>query len=94
MKEPFAPTAKKRQTETVENALFRRAIGYETEDVTLDESDQVVKTVRKQVAPCIQAALAWLRVYRPETWGKASAGDFNGSADDTATLYLALQGGE
>lgn len=86
-------TSKKRQTDAVENALFRRALGYETEEATLlpdeETGERITKIVRKQVAPSIQAAIAWLKAYRPEIWGKSSA---ESDAEDVSELYSALTG--
>jgi hypothetical protein len=82
---------KKRQTDEVENALFRRAVGYTFDEATIqpdEDGERVTKIVRKAVAPCIQAQILWLRAYRPEIWGKSSANE--NSDDETAELYRAL----
>lgn len=61
----------------VENALFRRAVGYETEEETLERlfdkttgkfEMRVTKTVRKRVAPDTVAAIFWLKNRRPDKW--------------------------
>ena len=54
----------------VENALFKRAIGYEYDEVTytLDETGTMVETkrVKKQVAPDVTAMKYWLTVREPK----------------------------
>lgn len=65
----------------VENALFKRAIGYKYDEVTR-ESDKVIdpesgqiktvmvetKRVTKEVQPDVTAQIFWLKNRRPEKW--------------------------
>lgn len=51
----------------VENALFKRAIGYEYDEVTY-EYGQETKRVTKQVAPDVTAQIFWLKNRKPEHW--------------------------
>lgn len=54
----------------VENALLRRALGYEYEEVTrernLDGNIVVTKVVTKQVVPDTTAQIFWLKNRRPK----------------------------
>ena len=51
----------------VENALFKRAMGYEYEEVTF-EGGKETKTVKKQVAPDVTAQIFWLKNRKPKEW--------------------------
>ena len=56
----------------VENALFKRAVGYEFDEVTEELMDsgelRVTKMIRKQVAPDTGAAAFWLKNRKPDVW--------------------------
>ena len=61
----------------VENALHRRAMGYEYDEVTSEpvkdpETGEfamgVTKRVRKQVAPDVTAQIFWLKNRKPADW--------------------------
>lgn len=55
----------------VENALYKRAIGYEYDEVTkelVNGSIQVTKIVRKQVLPDVAAGFIWLKNRKPKQW--------------------------
>ncbi|MDR0992687.1 MAG: hypothetical protein LBL87_07325 [Ruminococcus sp.] len=80
------------RTAAVEDALFRRAIGYSADEMTFspeEDGERCVKIVRKEVAPSIQAQIQWLKAYKPEVW--KNGGDTDPS--DPALLYRALTGG-
>jgi hypothetical protein len=82
---------KKRLTDEVENALYRRAIGYIADEMTVtpdEDGERITKIVRKPVAPSIQAQILWLRAYRPEIWGKS--GTAAESDESAAELFKAL----
>ena len=52
----------------VERSLFKRAMGYEYEEVkTVNNGERVEKTV-KQVAPDVTAQIFWLKNRKPEEW--------------------------
>lgn len=61
---------------TVENSLFKRANGYEFEEVTQEVQTDAegnitrkhVKKVKKEVAPDTKAIERWLMNRKPETW--------------------------
>lgn len=56
----------------VENALLRRALGYEYDEITKERNDTgelvITKTVRKQVVPDTTAQIFWLKNRRPSEW--------------------------
>ena len=51
----------------VENALLKRALGYEYDEITT-EYGQETKRVRKQVVPDTTAQIFWLKNRRPDKW--------------------------
>lgn len=51
----------------VENALFRRAMGYKYDEVTYERGEEV-KRVTKEVAPDITAQIFWLKNRKPAEW--------------------------
>ena len=61
----------------MENALYKRAVGYTYNEVTREsvkdqatgeDSLQVTKVVTKQVAPDTTAQIFWLKNRRPDRW--------------------------
>lgn len=56
----------------VENALYKRAIGYRYDEVTKELSDdgqiETVKIVTKEVVPDTTAQIFWLKNRKPEQW--------------------------
>lgn len=55
----------------VENALFKRAMGYEYEEtkIIISEKDgKRVETVKKQMAPDTTAQIFWLKNRKPAKW--------------------------
>ena len=51
----------------VENALFKRAVGFQYDEIT-QESGVETKRVTKMVAPDTGAAAMWLKNRRPDKW--------------------------
>lgn len=51
----------------VENALLKRALGYEYEELTY-ESGILTKKVKKQVPPDTTAQIFWLKNRKPSSW--------------------------
>ena len=51
----------------VENALFKRAMGYKYDEVTYERGEEV-KRVTKEVAPDITAQIFWLKNRKPAEW--------------------------
>lgn len=54
----------------VENALYKRATGYDYEEVTKEEGPKgvTVRVVKKHVPPSEVAALFWLKNRKPDVW--------------------------
>lgn len=68
----------------VENALLKRALGYEYEEVTKELTDfglKITKVVTKQVVPDTTAQIFWLKNRKPAEWRDkqevAHSGDMN-----------------
>lgn len=56
---------------TVENAILKKALGFETEEVKTvikANGDEEITTVRKNVPPDVSAASVWLKNRRPDKW--------------------------
>lgn len=51
----------------VENALLKRALGYQYKEVT-EEYGEVTKVVTKEVQPDTTAQIFWLKNRKPGTW--------------------------
>lgn len=51
----------------VENALLKRALGYEYEEITYEHGKEV-KRVSKQVVPDTTAQIFWLKNRKPNVW--------------------------
>lgn len=51
----------------VENALFKRAVGYEYDEVTYEDGIET-KRVRRHVPPDVTAQIYWLKNRRPDLW--------------------------
>lgn len=51
----------------VENALLKRALGYEYEEITYEHGEET-KRVVKQVAPDTTAQIFWLKNRKPQQW--------------------------
>lgn len=64
--------AKDRADELVENALFKRAIGYEYTEVVKERAKNgrlvVVKETVKENAPNVTAQIFWLQNRKPDQW--------------------------
>lgn len=51
----------------VENALLKRALGYEYDEITYENGEEV-KRVTKQVAPDTTAQIFWLKNRKADKW--------------------------
>lgn len=59
----------------VENALLKRALGYQFKEVTVEvdeEGNEKIKTVTKTERPDVNAQMNWLRFRKPEQWRQLS----------------------
>lgn len=51
----------------VENALFKRALGYQYDEITSEDGIET-KRVTKEVVPDTTAQIFWLKNRKPEAW--------------------------
>ena len=68
----------------VENALLKRALGYEFIEVTKELTDAgllITKEVTKLQAPDTTAAIFWLKNRKPNEWRDKSQTELSGSVD-------------
>lgn len=67
----------------VENALLKRALGYEYEEqqVVKYKDDCEVVTVKKYAMPDVTAQIFWLKNRRSEQWREKQQVDISGSLD-------------
>ena len=58
----------------VEDSLYRRALGYEYEEVEVVESSggRRERTIRKHIPPDVTACIFWLKNRRPQAWRDVS----------------------
>lgn len=54
----------------VENALYKRAVGYKYQERTVENSEDgtKIRVVTKEMAPDVTAQIFWLKNRRPEFW--------------------------
>jgi hypothetical protein len=55
----------------VENALLKRALGYEYTETTIEESDKngtTIRTFQKHMAPDVTAQIYWLKNRKRDVW--------------------------
>ena len=65
----------------VENALLKRALGYEYDEITY-ENGKETKRVTKQVVPDTTAQIFWLKNRKPNEWrDKRNVADTSASED-------------
>ena len=83
----------------VENALFKRAVGYSyketTKETVLDPNTgkaelKVTKEVTKEVAPDVAAAIFWLKNRLQDKWRDKQNVEVNGKLEDEKTKLDAL----
>lgn len=78
----------------VENALLKRALGYEYQEQRVEISDKdgkkVVQTI-KHVAPDVGAAAFWLKNRRPDKWRDKPVPDMQDSEESHNALISALK---
>ncbi len=86
---------KARADEKVENALLKRALGYEYTEVyhervlnkeTGEYEFVLTKEVTKDVKPDISAQLFWLKNRQPELWRDKKDIDVDSSTNNTSEL--------
>jgi transcriptional regulator with XRE-family HTH domain len=81
----------------VENALLRRALGYQYEEITEapvmnpetgETKMEIVKRVTKHVPPDTTAQIYWLKNRRPDKWRDKPADPNGASEDDSKTIRV------
>ena len=81
----------------VENALLKRALGYEYEEKRTEASDRYgakIVTTTKHVPPDVTAALFWLKNRKPNSWRDKPDLVQANSSEPLSTLYAALEAEE
>lgn len=75
----------------VENALLRRALGFEYTEVTVEDSDRGAKRreTTKLVPPDVSAQTFWLRSRRPDKWRDKPSDDAPDTSGETGVVVLA-----
>lgn len=76
----------------VEQALLKRALGYEYDEVTeelVEGEMRVTKKTRKHVSPDVKACLSWLFSRRPDRW-RAQQSPIDETANDLDTAKKVL----
>ena len=71
----------------VENALYKRALGY-TYTETTKEAGKVTKTVEKEVVPDTKAQIFWLKNRQPERWRDKQEVQNTGNMDFNVTIKV------
>lgn len=74
----------------VENALLKRALGYEYTEVMVEESTDGTKrreTV-KQVVPDVTAQIFWLKNRRPDRWRDKAREERDGGEDQGGVVLM------
>ena len=74
----------------VENALLKRAIGYEYDEVTYEYGSET-KRVTKQVAPDVTAQIFWLKNRKPADWRDKKDIDLSGHVESKSMTDDELQ---
>ncbi|WP_304341598.1 transposase [Metaclostridioides mangenotii] len=76
----------------VENALLKRALGYEYIETTregIGDQLKVTKEVTKQVAPDVTAQIFWLKNRKPEDWREKKEVEHTGEINNPyATMTM------
>lgn len=76
----------------VEQALLKRALGYDYDEITeelVEGQMRVTKKTRKHVSPDVKACLSWLYSRRPDRW-RAQQEPLDNDADDMNTAKKIL----
>jgi len=73
----------------VEQALYRRALGYNITEVT-EEGGQITKRVLKHLAPDVRAIELWLRNRMPDRWNTPQNLNLNLTLRDKVELARQL----
>ena len=74
----------------VENALLKRALGYEYDEVTTEYGKET-KRITKQVVPDTTAQIFWLKNRKPDVWRDKKDVELTGSVGIADTLKKARE---
>lgn len=83
----------------VENALFKRALGYKYDEITREQMENgdliITKIVTKEVHPDTTAQIFWLKNRKPDQWRDKQNIEHSGSMDNSLTVVFdpGLDGG-
>lgn len=80
----------------VENALLKRALGYQYTEKTVEKSNDgiKVKTTVKEVVPDTTAQIFWLKNRRPDLWRDKQQIEHSGEVSSKLAEVMAQIGGE
>ena len=72
----------------VENALLKRALGYEYTETMVEQSEEGFKTrkTKKFIPPDVTAQIFWLKNRKPEVWREKPAGDSSIDKDKVTVI--------
>ena len=81
----------------VENALLKRALGYECQEQRIEiggkEGQKVIQTI-KHIAPDVTAQIFWLKNRRPDKWRDKPDPVLTDTRETLSVLYAALESEE
>lgn len=77
----------------VENALLKRARGYEYNETRTDATGKAI-TITRHVPPDVAACIFWLKNRRPEKWREKPPQPESGKNDLLQSLYDLMAKGE
>lgn len=81
----------------VENALLKRALGYEYQEERIEiggkEGQKVIQTI-KHIAPDVTAQIFWLKNRRPDKWRDKPDPVLTDTGETLSALYTALESEE
>lgn len=79
----------------VENALYKRALGYKYDEVTHEQDASgklvVTKKVTKEVQPDVTAQIFWLKNRKPDKWRDKQRLEVEGLAEEKSKLDDLIQ---
>ena len=80
----------------VENALLKRALGYQYTEKTVEKSNEGIKirTTIKEVIPDTTAQIFWLKNRRPDLWRDKQQIEHSGEVSNKLADVMAQIGGE
>ena len=80
----------------VENALLKRALGYQYDEITLEDGIET-KRVTKEVIPDTTAQIFWLKNRKPDQWRDKQNLELSGTLETEKTklddLIRQMRGG-